>query len=301
MSKTKVSLCFLFALIAAASAFSDAAAQNPPELDLSYAAGEIEMLTVGYLDKGEGPAVVFFHPGVDARYWQWAIDEVASSYRAIALPFNQAVPPAFGFVAASFNLTTVLEGIINGLDVAPPHLVAHSMGGRLALELAITRPDLIASLTVIEPALAPDDASLSRLRSAAAASDVTCPLPDVAENQKTLCRFHVFINEPGFYDNAPSALLELLAPPPGAAAPPSLEVLWPEALPPICDALGELEMPILFVRGELTPAPIQASLDAYEGCLPAHESKTISNSAHYPFVYNPEAFSEVLLEFLRDR
>jgi pimeloyl-ACP methyl ester carboxylesterase len=56
------------------------------------------------------------------------------------------------------------------------------MGGRLALEMAIARPDLIASLTVIEPALAPDDASSLRPRSAAAASDVTCPLLDVADD-----------------------------------------------------------------------------------------------------------------------
>lgn len=59
-------------------------------------------------------------------------------------------------MAGAFNLTAILEGIINGLDVAPPHLVAHSMGGRFALELAIARPDLISSLTVIELALAPD-------------------------------------------------------------------------------------------------------------------------------------------------
>jgi len=285
---------------AAASVVSGAAAQDPPELDLGYGAGEIEILTIGYIDKGEGPAVVFFHPGVDARYWQWAIEGVAPSYRAIALPFDHFTPAAFAFVAEAFNLTTVLEGIIDGLDVAPPHLVAHSIGGRLALELAIARPDLIASLTVIEPALAPDNTSLARLRSAAAESNVICPLPEVTDHQQTMCVFHVFINEPGFYDNAPSALIELLAPQPGAAVPPSLEMLWPEALPPICDALGEVEMPILFIRGELTPEPIQASLDAYEACLPPHESATIPDSAHYPFVYNPEAFNKVLQEFLRD-
>ena len=295
-----ISLRLLSALIATASVVSGAAAQDPPELDLGYGAGETEMLTIGYVDKGAGPAVVFFHPGVDARYWQWAIEGVASSYRAIALPLNQSVPPAFAFVSEAFNLTAVLEGIISGLDVAPPHLVAHSMGGRIALELAITRPDLIASLTVIEPALAPDNASLSRLRSAAAESAATCPLPEAADPQQTLCEFHVFINEPGFYDNAPSALIELLAPAPGGPVPPSLEMLWPEALPPICDALGGIEMPILFIRGELTPAPIQASLDAYQACLPSHESATIPDSAHYPFVYNPQAFNEVLLKFLRE-
>ena len=297
MSKT--SLRFLSALIIAASIASGAAAQDPPPLDLSYAADETKTLTIGYIDKGAGSAVVFFHPGVDARYWQWAIEGVAPSHRAIALPVNVSTPPAFAFVSGAFNLTAVLEGIINGLDVARPHLVAHSMGGRFALELAIARPDLISSLTVIEPALAPDAESLAQLRAAAAASDVTCPLPDVVESQQTLCAFHAFINEPGYYDNAPSELLELLAPLPGQEAPASLEMLWAADLPPICGQLSELKMPILFIRGELTPEPIQASLDAYEACLPDHESEVIADSAHYPFVYNPEAFNEVLLDFLR--
>lgn len=90
MSKT--SRRFLSALIIAASIASGAAAQDPPPLDLSYAAGETETLIVGYMDKGKGPAVVFFHPGVDARYWQWPIEGVAPSHRAIALPFNVPRP-----------------------------------------------------------------------------------------------------------------------------------------------------------------------------------------------------------------
>lgn len=291
-------LRFLPPLLGAACAASAAAQLDPPELDLDYAAGETERLTVGYLDKGQGPAVVFYHPGVDARYWQRAIEAVAPSHRVIALPFDAFAPSAFAFVLDGFDLTAVLEGIIEGLDVAPPHLVAHSMGGRFALELAITRPDLIASLTVIEPALAPDAASSARLMAAAAEYDATCPHSNVSEGPKSICNLQSFINEPGFYDHAPRSLLELLTPPPSVVAPPSLEMAFTPP-PAICDELGELDMPVLFIRGALTPEPIQASLDAYEACLPAHEAATIPDSAHYPFVYNPEAFNEVLLEFLR--
>ena len=279
--------------LAMVSMAPNAGAQSPPELDLDYGAGEIETLTFGYLDKGEGPTGIFFHPGVDARYWQLAIEATSQSYRTIALPFDASTPPA---LATALDLTTIIESVMEGLDVPPPHIVAHSMGGRIALEFAIARPDLIASLTVIEPALAPDDESMQRLRTAAAESTVTCPLPDVPAESQTMCRFNVFINEPGFYDNAPSGLLALV-PQPDAPAPPSLEMLW-SPVPPICEALGKLEMPILFVRGELTPEPIQASQDAYEACLPDHARAMIPGSSHYPFVYNAEAFNEALLEFL---
>ena len=109
-------------------------AQSPPELDLDYGAGEIETLTFGYLDKGQGPTVIFFHPVVDARYWQLAIEATSQSYRTIALPFDASTPPA---LASALDLTTIIESVIEGLDVPPPHLVAHSIGGRIALEVAI--------------------------------------------------------------------------------------------------------------------------------------------------------------------
>src|SRR5262245_20742349 len=112
----------LSALIPAAILASSAVAQDPPELDLNYAGAKKEMLTIGYLDKGEGPIVLFYHPGVDARYWQWAIEAVAPSYRAVAFPVDASVPPTF-----TFSLAAVIEGVTNGLDVEPPHLVAHSM------------------------------------------------------------------------------------------------------------------------------------------------------------------------------
>lgn len=291
-------LRFLPALLAAAGVPSGAAELDPPELDLGYAAGETQTLTLGYLDKGEGPAVVFYHPGVDARYWQWAIEAVAPSHRVIALPFDVSAPSALAPLMQGVDLTALLESVIEGLGIAPPHLVAHSMGGRFALELAIARPDLIASLTVIEPALAPDEESYAQLVAAAAASDAPCPLPDVSEDHRSMCALQSFINEPGFYDNAPRSLVELLTPPPSVVAPGPLETLFPP-IPSICEALGEIDMPVLFIRGALTPEPIQASLDAYEACLPAHESATIPDSAHYSFVYNPEAFNETLLEFLR--
>lgn len=293
-------LRFLLALLAVASVPSGAEEPEPPELDLGYAAGETQTLTLGYLDKGEGPAVVFYHPGVDARYWQWAVEAVAPSHRAIALPFDAFAPAALTPLMQGVDLASLLESIIAGLDIPPPHLVAHSMGGRFALELAIARPDLIASLTVIEPALAPDEESYAELVAAAAASDATCPLPDVGEDHRAICALQVFINEPGFYDNAPRSLLELLSPPPSVVATGPLEMRFPP-IPSICDALGEIDMPVLFIRGALTPGPIQASLDAYEACLPAHESATIADSAHYPFVYNPDAFNEILLAFLRGR
>lgn len=291
---------------------STAAAEiDPPELDLGYGAGETETLTVdgveaSYLDKGDGPAVVFYHPSVDLRYWQWAVEAMAPEFRAIALPSTDSFVPN-----DSPSDVSALVSIIEDLDATPAHLVAHSWGGRQALELAIARPDLLASLVVVEPALAPDPGSLEQLGAAFAQSDATCPLPDLDDSLLAGCVLQVQINEADFFDNAPSSLIRILmdtwareAAAAAAANQSTTDGPSPIQIPPlapICKALGEIDMPVLFVRGALTPEPIQThSLDAYETCLPPHESVTIPDSAHYPHVYEPDAFNDALLGFLHE-
>ena len=47
------------------------------------------------------------------------------------------------------------DGVIGALmaGCGPMHLVGHSHGAAVALEIAIQRPDLVRSLTLIEPAV----------------------------------------------------------------------------------------------------------------------------------------------------
>jgi pimeloyl-ACP methyl ester carboxylesterase len=278
-----------------------------PELDLTYANGETQSLVlaggeISYLRKGDGPPVLFYHPSVDLRYWQWAIEAASIEFQAIALPLNEIVP------GASPTGMTGLLAAIEALDQGKINLVAHSMGGRQALELAIARPDVLLSLTVIEPAGAPDIPSLQALGIAMANSSAVCGLPNLDESLIDSCVLQSQINEPAFFENAPNSLIEILiesarrvAPLQAAAAATQDSNQGPPPIPfaPICEQLGEIDVPILFVRGELTPSSIQASLDSYESCLPEHDSATISGSAHYPHVYNPTDFNSRLLEFLR--
>lgn len=283
-------------------------ASAQPELDLSFGEGKTETVRIAgvpitFFEQGSGQTLVFYHPSVDFRYWQFAIGRASQEFRTVALPRNNIVPSAAPTDPS--GLASFLDQIADG----PVHLVSHSMGARQALELAIARPDKLLSLTVIEPALAPDPPSVAALAAAMDASPAECGLADVEETERAMCTLNARINEPGFFGHAPDSLVQILkesarreaallatlglqgADP--ASAPPI-------AAEPICNDLGALRMPILFVRGELTPAPIQKSLDAYERCLPEHASAKIPGAAHYPHVLSAADFNSVLMRFLRE-
>ena len=60
-----------------------------------------------------------------------------------------------------------LAHCLRALDVSAAHVVAHSMGGAVAVHLASQHPDLVSALTLLEPVLEPSD-SPTGLRAAVA-------------------------------------------------------------------------------------------------------------------------------------
>ncbi|MFI9063926.1 alpha/beta fold hydrolase [Streptomyces sp. NPDC053429] len=106
------------------------------------------------------PVVVFLHGLV--------VDNLSSFYCPLALPAARAghetvlydlrghgrterPPTGYDTRTAVRDLFTLLGAL--GLARRPVHLVGNSYGGTLALHAALTRPDLVAGLTLLEPPL----------------------------------------------------------------------------------------------------------------------------------------------------
>lgn len=93
--------------------------------------------------------VLLLHAGIaDSRMWQPQIEVLRSAgYRVLAPDlrgFGQNVlePVSFSYVR---DVETLLDG--------PAAVVGNSLGGRVALELALYRPELVKRLVVIAPGL----------------------------------------------------------------------------------------------------------------------------------------------------
>lgn len=114
---------------------------------------EIEQSRINIAESGSGASVVMLHGSASAgAQWQPVMDKLPG--------LHIFAPDMYGCGASddwrgtqSYCLraeTRIVEALAQISD-QPIHLVGHSYGGAVALRFALDHPDLIASLTLIEP------------------------------------------------------------------------------------------------------------------------------------------------------
>lgn len=81
------------------------------------------------------------------RLWQGTAEYLRGRHRLIAPDLSR-----YGSNRTAGNIPDV-AGVVIGVMAEPMHLVGHGHGAAVALEIALIRPQLVKSLTLIEPAL----------------------------------------------------------------------------------------------------------------------------------------------------
>ncbi|HVD01064.1 MAG TPA: alpha/beta fold hydrolase, partial [Candidatus Dormibacteraeota bacterium] len=114
---------------------------------------------VRYEDQGQGPAVLLLHGiGHSLRNWFRTVPALTQAgFRAIAID-----TPGFGYSEAPDTIldedgtTAFLTDFLDTFYLDKVHLVGHSLGGALATVLALHRPERVARLALVAPAVGPD-------------------------------------------------------------------------------------------------------------------------------------------------
>lgn len=105
-----------------------------------------------YEEEGYGEPIVFLHEMTgDLRVWEQQIRYFSRYYRCIAFNARGYAPSDIPEAGSSYSQAQAADdvaAVIEGLQLARPHVVGLSMGGYTALHVGIRHPELVRSLVV---------------------------------------------------------------------------------------------------------------------------------------------------------
>jgi len=261
-----------------------------------------------YLDQGTGAPVVFVHGSFsDLRFWEPQRQAIAQQYRFIALTqryFGTIPWPDDGKHYADTTHAADLAAFLRQINAGPVHLVGISYGGVVATLVALEHPDLLRSLTVLEPGL------VSLL------ADVPEAKPEIEERRKafqpivtaakagetvqaTKLLFNWVNNEgAGAFDKQPETVRQMFL---DNARTVPLALSAPRAPAVTCATLGGVKAPTLVAGGERTRRYYSLINEVLVRCIPGSRLMTVPKATHPMSIQNPAAFNEMLLQFLAQR
>ncbi|HEY0128950.1 MAG TPA: alpha/beta fold hydrolase [Rubrobacteraceae bacterium] len=115
---------------------------------------EIDGLPIRYLAAGEGPPVVLLHgAGDNALDWQWVMPTLAATHQVYApdLPGSpDSARPAADYSPAFFE--RFVAAFVDSLDIGRATFVGNSLGGLIALRLALSKPARVSALVLVDSA-----------------------------------------------------------------------------------------------------------------------------------------------------
>ncbi|MBZ0217928.1 MAG: alpha/beta hydrolase [Fimbriimonadaceae bacterium] len=114
---------------------------------------DVNGVRLHYVDEGAGLETIVFSHGLLFNWSMFAnqIAELKSRYRCIA--YDHRGQGNSEITAAGYDLDTLTDdaaALIEALKVQPCHFVGLSMGGMVAMRLAIGRPELLRSIILID-------------------------------------------------------------------------------------------------------------------------------------------------------
>jgi len=260
---------------------------------------------MAYLDVGQsngGPPLVCVHGSLnDFRIWGCIIGPLTKAHRVICVSLRHFFPEQWDGVGDTYSIAQHVDDVIafiEKLDAGPVDLMGHSRGGHICFRVAQRRGEFLRRLILAEPGGELDatldphykggpSPLLARFTAAAekiTAGDIDGGLEffvDTLEGPGRWRRLHALMKQP-LRDNATTLIGQVRDNRPGFSK---------------ADA-ESIKVPTLFIGGANTKGLLPKVLHTLAAHVPHARTVMIPNTTHPMFEQAPQAFSDIVLDFL---
>lgn len=237
-----------------------------------------------YDEAGSGQTVLLLHGGLgDSGLWEPVVPFLAERFRTIRTDlrfYGRSTGPN-----APWSWQDDAIGVLDALEIERAAIVGLSMGGKLALDIALAHPDRLWAVAGVAPGLGGHDGG-------AYTEEHEARFEAAEDKIEAMMEIDFEVWAPLGADNRIRRLWR--ATPDANPLPDGLEPLEPA---PAKERLSELSVPTLVVTASHDPAGMREIGPLVEREAPAARHLEL-DSDHYVTLREPELLSGVLLEFL---
>jgi pimeloyl-ACP methyl ester carboxylesterase len=258
----------------------------------------IDTAEIEFMDQGTGAPITFVHGGMAEECRAIVNEPALAAFRVIHFHrrgYGRSTSPAVP-VSVERNAADCVT-LLQQRGISRTHLVGQSYGGVIALQIAKNAPELVHSLTLLEPSL----------------PFLIPSFPEFASAFEGAAKLY-------FAGDKFGAMREFAVAVVGDAAPPQVlaqfeaeylerwledaDALFQNDLPALQgwafaeDDLARIEQPVLNIRGEHTPPIFREAYLTVQNRLPHCESLIVPGVSHVLLQMAPRVVAQRIIEFV---
>ena len=260
---------------------------------------ELNGAQIAYEVHGSGPALTLIHEGIaDRRMWRETVPALERDFTVVT--YDQRGFGDSSLPSGPATYVDDLRALLDHLGLERTTLVGASLGGRVALELALLQPERVDRLVLAAAGL-PDWDWGDEVKRFGEEEEAAYESGDL--DRAVELNLKLWVDGPrrgpdavdpamrAFVGEMQRRAFEIPLPDPEPTSPPPLE-------PPVRGRLGGIAIPTLVVVGDEDVEDMKQIADVLADEIPGARKVRLPDTAHMIPLERPQDFNRILLDFL---